>query len=136
MISPLLKLFSSDFGHFEINFQIVWINFFFRLYFRLFFYFLRVPKSGVGKFFNDVPPPRIFSSDYSHFEINFYFFFHFCLFLLILVLFIVFFTCSKNGSGTFTMMPPPSNFSHRISATLKSIFNFFKYFFYFFQYSR
>ena len=111
MISPLLKLFSSDFGHFEINFQIVWIIFFyFRLYFRPFFYFLRVPKSGVGKFFNDVPPPRIFSSDYSHFEINFHFFFHFCLFLLILVLFIVFFTCSKNGGGDFYNDAPPQTF--------------------------
>ena len=73
-------------------------------------------------------PLKLFSSDFSHFYINFKFFGFFFIFAF----FILFFTCIKKRGGLLQWCPPPySNFSHRISATLKSIFKFFGSIFYF-----
>ena len=107
MPPPLLKLFSSDFGHFKINFQIFWINFLFSSVFSPFYFIFDVYQKVGGDFCNDVPPPQTFLIGFRPLWNQFSIFFSFLpVFLLILALFILFFTCTRKWGGLLQWCPP------------------------------
>ena len=131
MMSPPFKLFSLDFGHFEINF----LNFLIFLFifasiladFSLFIFYFTCTKKWRG-LLQLCPPSSNFSHRiFIHFHINFHIFW--IIFFYFRPFYFIFHMYQKKR-GTFAMMHPPhsSNFSHRIPATLKSFFIFILHF--------